>query len=242
MVVGSREKAKELHSALALQPSRKVQREAGIDMQRVVRDLRARGIGANNAADPSGLDAVAAAAIEQSNAGLECPSGQHVSSAAAVDEKHRKEHSSVSDPKSAEEAITSDGSKCPRGGSSTCNRLRSSLRHLCAATATKPATITTMQMPSVKQHAVGLRMKAYRVYSLTACARRAHSGGIFQDVVGAEPAEQEVFGICAWQPSNHQHAATYRGQDTCPRLLVRIVFTGGVFQEVVGTVMAPDEL
>lgn len=133
MVVGSREKAKELHSALALQPSRKVQREAGIDMQRVVRDLRARGIGANNAADPSGLDAVVAAAIEQSNAGLECPSGQHVSSAAAVDEKHRKEHSSVSDPKKRRrEAITSDGSKCPRDGSSDVQSTPDQVFGICA--------------------------------------------------------------------------------------------------------------
>eukprot|EP00959_Pyramimonas_sp_CCMP1952_P237923 4971844-Pyramimonas_sp.AAC.1 len=32
-VVGSREKAKEMHSALALQPARKVQREAAEEMQ-----------------------------------------------------------------------------------------------------------------------------------------------------------------------------------------------------------------
>ena len=58
VVVGSREKAKEMHSALALQPARKTQREAGFDMQQAIRLLRAKGIGAGSAADPRGLDAV----------------------------------------------------------------------------------------------------------------------------------------------------------------------------------------
>jgi hypothetical protein len=35
VVLGSREKAKELHSRLALQPGRKVQREVGVDMPQV---------------------------------------------------------------------------------------------------------------------------------------------------------------------------------------------------------------
>ena len=98
-VVGSREKAKEMHSSLALQPSRKVQREAdpgpdpspspnlnpnpdpnpspnpkpnqvqrggeaGVDMQHVIRTLRAKGVGAHCATTPRGLDAVVAEAIE----------------------------------------------------------------------------------------------------------------------------------------------------------------------------------
>uniref|UniRef100_A0A7S0L217 Uncharacterized protein n=1 Tax=Coccolithus braarudii TaxID=221442 RepID=A0A7S0L217_9EUKA len=63
MVVGSREKAKELHSGLALQPARKVQRETGVDMARGIRVLRARGIGAHSATDPRGLDALVAEAI-----------------------------------------------------------------------------------------------------------------------------------------------------------------------------------
>ena len=94
-VVGSREKAKEMHSSLALQPSRKVQREAspnpnpnpspnpnpnpnhkpnlnqvqrggeeGVDMQHVIRTLRAKGVGAHCATAPRGLDAVVAEAIE----------------------------------------------------------------------------------------------------------------------------------------------------------------------------------
>ena len=58
MVVGSREKAKELHSSLALQPARKVQREAGVDMQQAIRLLRAKGIGAQHATDARGFDAV----------------------------------------------------------------------------------------------------------------------------------------------------------------------------------------
>ena len=48
MVVGSREKAKELHSSLVLQPARKVQREAG-DMQKAIGTLMAKGIGAHSA-------------------------------------------------------------------------------------------------------------------------------------------------------------------------------------------------
>lgn len=120
MVIGSREKAKELHSTLVLQPSRKVQREAGVDMQQVIRDLRARGIGANNAADPCGLDAMVAEAIGGSNA-PECPSPQHVASATAVDDTHGKERNSVpggDSKKRGRDVTTSKGSKCPRGGSS----------------------------------------------------------------------------------------------------------------------------
>lgn len=65
MVVGSREKAKELHSPLALQPARKVQRDTlgGLDMQKSIGILLAKGIGAHSAADPLGLDAVVEAAI-----------------------------------------------------------------------------------------------------------------------------------------------------------------------------------
>jgi len=61
-VVGSREKAKELHSRLALQPARKAQRETGVDMGRVIAALQAKGIGAHTATDPRGLDAVVAEA------------------------------------------------------------------------------------------------------------------------------------------------------------------------------------
>ena len=67
MVVGSREKAKELHSRLALQPARKVQREIGADMQKGIQVLRARGIGAHNATDPRGLDVAVADAISTSS-------------------------------------------------------------------------------------------------------------------------------------------------------------------------------
>ena len=63
MVVGSREKAKELHSSLVLQPARKVQREAGGDMQKAIGTLMAKGIGAHSAKDPRGLDAVVTDAI-----------------------------------------------------------------------------------------------------------------------------------------------------------------------------------
>ena len=66
-VVGSREKAREMHSQLALQPARKVQREVGLDMAKVIRALRAGRIGAHSAADPRGLDAVVAAAIQASS-------------------------------------------------------------------------------------------------------------------------------------------------------------------------------
>ena len=65
MVTGSREKARELHSRLALQPARKVQREAGMDMQEAIRVLRAKHVGAHSATDPRGLDAVVAEAIQQ---------------------------------------------------------------------------------------------------------------------------------------------------------------------------------
>ena len=57
VVIGSREKAKEMHSSLALQPSRKVQRggEEGVDMPHVIRTLRARGVGAHCASTARGL-------------------------------------------------------------------------------------------------------------------------------------------------------------------------------------------
>ncbi|KAK3238973.1 hypothetical protein CYMTET_51060 [Cymbomonas tetramitiformis] len=67
MVIGSREKAKEVHSILALQPARKVQRETGVNMQKVIPVLQAKGIGAHNATDPQGLDTVVARAIEMSS-------------------------------------------------------------------------------------------------------------------------------------------------------------------------------
>ena len=67
VVVASREKARELHSSFALQPARKVQRDGkqGVDMARVIEALRARGVGAQSATDPRGLDAVVTAAMER---------------------------------------------------------------------------------------------------------------------------------------------------------------------------------
>ncbi|CAE7801610.1 auaG [Symbiodinium sp. CCMP2592] len=65
MVVGSREKAREMHSRLALQPARKVQRETGLDPQKAIRVLREKGIGAQCAMDPRGLDAVVAETIAE---------------------------------------------------------------------------------------------------------------------------------------------------------------------------------
>ena len=58
VVAGSRDKAKEMHSALALQPARKAQREADVDMRKTIQVLRVKGIGAASARDPRGLDAV----------------------------------------------------------------------------------------------------------------------------------------------------------------------------------------
>eukprot|EP00392_Amoebophrya_sp_AT5.2_P002392 g2397.t1 len=56
MVTGSREKAKELHSSLVLQPARKVQREAAIDMVSAIPLLREGGIGSWTAVEDKGLD------------------------------------------------------------------------------------------------------------------------------------------------------------------------------------------
>jgi len=69
MVIGSREKAKEMHSNLALQPARKVQRESGVDMSEIIKVLQAKGIGAHSAADPRGLDAVVAEFMRMSDPG-----------------------------------------------------------------------------------------------------------------------------------------------------------------------------
>lgn len=69
VVQGSREKAKEMHSRLAMQPARKVQREVATDMQRVIARLRDKGIGAQSASDPRGLDAVVAEAIAEAHPG-----------------------------------------------------------------------------------------------------------------------------------------------------------------------------
>ena len=65
MVVGSREKAKEMHSNLALRPARKVQRETDVDMMRVIKMLRAKGIGATSANDKRGLDAAVSDVMRQ---------------------------------------------------------------------------------------------------------------------------------------------------------------------------------
>ncbi|XRB00950.1 FAD_binding_3 domain-containing protein [Pycnococcus provasolii] len=65
MVVGSREKAKEMHSALALQPARKVQRESGggVDMHKAIGVLQSKRIGAHSVWGEGGLDAVVASAL-----------------------------------------------------------------------------------------------------------------------------------------------------------------------------------
>jgi hypothetical protein len=57
-VLGSREKAKEMHSALALQPARKAQREADFDLHAVLRTLKEKQITASRATDKKGLDAL----------------------------------------------------------------------------------------------------------------------------------------------------------------------------------------
>ncbi|GMH61520.1 hypothetical protein TrLO_g13383 [Triparma laevis f. longispina] len=61
-VIGSREKAKELHSSLALQPARKVQRETDVDMQKVIKILKEMGVGAASAREGGalGLDGLVA--------------------------------------------------------------------------------------------------------------------------------------------------------------------------------------
>ena len=74
VVVGSREKAREMHSTLALQPARKVQRDAAdaaLDMRHVIRLLRHKGIGAACARDARGLDAVVAASMDAAVGGAE---------------------------------------------------------------------------------------------------------------------------------------------------------------------------
>ena len=105
VVIGSREKAKELHSQLALQPARKVQREAGADMTKVIKVLRDAGIGAHSAADARGLDALVSDAIERSNgrvgadAPVPPPAVSRVvkpfQSGAAVESTKRKREASV---------------------------------------------------------------------------------------------------------------------------------------------------
>jgi 2-polyprenyl-6-methoxyphenol hydroxylase-like FAD-dependent oxidoreductase len=57
-VLGSREKAKEMHSNLALQPARKAQREAEFDLRTVLRSLKEKQITASRATDKEGLDAL----------------------------------------------------------------------------------------------------------------------------------------------------------------------------------------
>jgi 2-polyprenyl-6-methoxyphenol hydroxylase-like FAD-dependent oxidoreductase len=89
MVVGSREKAKELHSSLALQPARKVQRETGSDMHQAIRVLRAKGIGAHNATDARGLDAVVAEAVDMSREN-EQSSARHVDATESVPAADKK--------------------------------------------------------------------------------------------------------------------------------------------------------
>merc|ERR1711920_1062195 len=90
MVVASREKAKELHSSLAMQPARKVQRESGADMPEIIRALRAQGIGAHSAADLRGLDAVVAEVMDASNLGEASSAPPHASSERSSEGKKRR--------------------------------------------------------------------------------------------------------------------------------------------------------
>ena len=63
-VIASREKAREMHSKLALGEARKSQRESDVDVGKVVRALRRKNVGAATAAtDPRGLDAVVAEVV-----------------------------------------------------------------------------------------------------------------------------------------------------------------------------------
>jgi hypothetical protein len=89
MVLGSREKAKELHSSLVLQPARKAQREAEIDIQEAIRILRAKGIGAHCASDPQGLDAIVAAAICSQNVSSHLPAVQPYCTSIRTSRKRR---------------------------------------------------------------------------------------------------------------------------------------------------------
>ena len=84
MVVGSREKAKEMHSNLALRPARKVQRETDVDMMRVIKMLRAKGIGATSANDKRGLDAAVSDVMRQ------CAGGGVIEGADEGDDKKKK--------------------------------------------------------------------------------------------------------------------------------------------------------
>lgn len=129
MVVGSREKAKELHSAFAMQPARKVQRETGVDMQKAIRALRAKQIGAHSAADPRGLDAVVVAAIDGASS-AQCSSRPKVAAKAggSHDEKKRRQ---------GQEPTTATGPKKQRQGSARLWGYVGEDWHKCVLVSTK---------------------------------------------------------------------------------------------------------
>ena len=93
MVVGSREKAKEMHSNLALRPARKVQRETDVDMVRVIKMLRAKGVGAKTSNDERGLDAVVADVMRL------CASGGVVEVVENDDNKQKRDRVCITDEK-----------------------------------------------------------------------------------------------------------------------------------------------
>ena len=93
MVVGSREKAKEMHSNLALRPARKVQRETDVDMTRVIKMLRAKGIGATSANDKRGLDAAVSDVMRQ------CAGGGVIEGADEGDDNKKKRERASDDGK-----------------------------------------------------------------------------------------------------------------------------------------------
>ena len=99
VVIGSREKAKEMHSALALQLARRSQREAEFDMQKTISVLREKGIGAQNATDSRGLDA-----IVESEAVSHSPSDQTALSYAQHRIESRGQRVVFEDADSVEEA------------------------------------------------------------------------------------------------------------------------------------------
>eukprot|EP00929_Paragymnodinium_shiwhaense_P048416 TRINITY_DN24481_c0_g2_i3.p1 TRINITY_DN24481_c0_g2~~TRINITY_DN24481_c0_g2_i3.p1 ORF type:complete len:1080 (-),score=278.32 TRINITY_DN24481_c0_g2_i3:174-3413(-) len=119
VVIASREKARELHSSLAMKPARKVQRESGVDMSAIIRTLRTKGIGAQSAVDPRGLDALVAEVIDIGASGLCESSALYESSAGAEGGKKKKRKGSdveVAQPPAGEEAENGASSKRQKTG------------------------------------------------------------------------------------------------------------------------------
>lgn len=177
MVAGSREKARQLHSSLALQPARKVQRDTGYDMHQAICTLRAKGIGAHCAVDPRGLDAVVAAAICSASSFADAtdhsPTSTEVTTTVEGKDRAQTDSAQGQPGASRKRARGASGSANAREGRDGRPAVKS------------PQAVRVFGVCGVLQDAVGSEPVACHVFG---------DCGIFQEFVGTAPGSGGALG------------------------------------------------